>query len=178
MVVDASGGRVELVRRNDAGEFAFPAVPKDEYMVVVEKAGFGVLTNASIELGGPGGGAGVYLERGGKREAAPQAATAPLPPMRLRVGGNVQSAKLVSKVSPVYPPDCKREGVSGIVLLNAVIGKDGSVASLEPANEFLDARLREAAMSAVKLWRYQTTLLNGIPVAGATAIEVNFTLLP
>lgn len=30
MVVDASGGRVELVRRNDAGEFAFPAVPKDE----------------------------------------------------------------------------------------------------------------------------------------------------
>ncbi|MFN9429429.1 MAG: energy transducer TonB, partial [Acidobacteriota bacterium] len=99
-------------------------------------------------------------------------------PTRVRVGGNVQAAKLVSTVSPVYPPDCKREGVSGSVLLNAVIGKDGSVASLEPANEFLDARLREAAMSAVKLWRYQTTLLNGNPVEVATAIEVNVTLLP
>jgi hypothetical protein len=174
----ASAGRVELVRTNEAGEFAFPAVPEDEYTVVVEKAGFGVLTNASIELGGPGGVPLVFpLNAGGKRGAAPQAATAPLPPMRLRVGGNVQSAKLVSKVSPIYPPDCKREGVSGVVLLNAVIGKDGAVLSLEPVNEFVDARLREAAMSAVKLWRYQTTLLNGNPVEVATAIEVNFTLL-
>ena len=43
--------------------------------------------------------------------------------------------------------------------------------------EFVDARLRESAVSAVKLWRYQPTLLNGNPVEVTTQIEVNFTLV-
>jgi TonB family protein len=90
----------------------------------------------------------------------------------------VQSAKLVNKVAPLYPLECKKEGVSGIVLLSAVIGRDGDVLSLEPVNQLVDARLRDAAVSAVKLWRYQPTLLNGNPVEVSTQIEVNFTLLP
>lgn len=190
----ASQGRVELVRTDEAGRFAFPAVPEDEYMVLVEKEGFAVLTNTSLKLGGAGAAPLVFtLNVGGLRErvtvnggALPPPPPPPPPPStyvaqtpsRLRVGGNVQAAKLVNKVSPLYPQDCKREGVSGIVLLNAVIGKDGSVVSLEPVNEFVDGRLRDAAMSAVKLWRYQTTLLNGNPVEVATVIEVNFTLAP
>jgi outer membrane biosynthesis protein TonB len=52
------------------------------------------------------------------------------------------------------------------------------VLSLEPVNQLVDARLRDAAVSAVKLWRYQPTLLNGNPVEVNTQIEVNFTLLP
>jgi len=214
----ASKGRVEVARTDETGRFAFPAVPEDEYMVLVEKEGFAVLTNTSLKLGGAGAVPLVFtLNVGGLRERVTVNGGVPPPPppggaeerihepdwvtvtggvppppppppppgtfvaqtpTRVRVGGNVQAAKLVSKVSPVYPPDCKREGVSGVVLLNAVIGKDGAVLSLEPVNEFVDARLREAAMSAVKLWRYQTTLLNGNAVEVATAIEVNFTLLP
>jgi TonB family protein len=97
---------------------------------------------------------------------------------RIRVGGNVQAAKIITRVAPVYPPDCKAEGVSGIVLLRAVIGKDGSVTSLQAKNELVDARLVRSAMEAVQQWRYNTTLLNGNPVEVLTEVEVNFTLLP
>jgi periplasmic protein TonB len=97
-------------------------------------------------------------------------------PQRVRVGGNVQSAKVISRVAPVYPPDCKAEGVTGIVLMRAVIGKDGSVISLQPRNQLVDQRLVRAAMEGVQQWRYNTTLLNGNPVEVLTEIEVNFTL--
>jgi protein TonB len=43
-------------------------------------------------------------------------------------------------------------------------------------NQFVDSRLRDAAVSAVKMWRYQPTLLNGNPVEVTTQVEVNFTL--
>lgn len=59
----------------------------------------------------------------------------------------------------------------------AVIAKEGDVVSLEPVNQLVDARLRESAMNAVKLWRYQPTLLNGNPVEVMTQVEVNFTCI-
>jgi protein TonB len=99
-------------------------------------------------------------------------------PSPLRVGGNVQAAKIITRVPPVYPPDCKAERVQGTVLLMAVIGKDGSILSLRPLNQLVDARLVRAATEAVQQWRYQTTLLNGNPVEILTQIEVNFTLAP
>ena len=98
-------------------------------------------------------------------------------PTRIRIGGNVQAAKIINKVTPIYPADCRSERVEGIVLLNAVIGKEGEVLTLEPVNEFVDSRLRESAISAVKLWRYQPTLLNGNPMEVTTQIEVSFTLV-
>ena len=60
--------------------------------------------------------------------------------------------------------------------MNQMKVKAGEVLSLEPVNQFVDARLRDAAVSAVKLWRYQPTLLNGNPVEVTTQVEVNFTL--
>lgn len=99
-------------------------------------------------------------------------------PVKIRVGGNVMAAKLESKTIPFYPPDCKAERVQGTVLLRALIGKEGTVLDLQPVNEFVDARLRESATTAVKQWRYRPTLLNGLPVDVVTEIEVNFTLLP
>ena len=97
-------------------------------------------------------------------------------PTRVRVGGNVQAAKMISKVTPIYPADCKAQKIEGVVLLAAVIGTDGGVIRLEMLNQFVDPRLRMAAMEAVKLWRYEPTLLNGNPVEVATQVEVNFTL--
>ena len=76
----------------------------------------------------------------------------------------------------MYPPDCKAEGIEGTVALRAAIGRDGSVLNLERINELVDARLVQAAMDAVKQWRYQPTLLNGQPVEVLTDIEVNFKL--
>jgi protein TonB len=108
----------------------------------------------------------------------PGAATpaSPALPQRIRVGGNLQQARMVAMARPVYPPDCKGEGIEGTVALRATIGRDGVVLNLERINELVDARLAQAAIDAVQQWRYQPTLLNGQPVEVVTEIEVNFTL--
>ncbi|MBY0505935.1 MAG: energy transducer TonB [Bryobacteraceae bacterium] len=76
------------------------------------------------------------------------------------------------------PRDCKAERVEGTVLLRVSISREGTVLDLQPVNQFVDSRLREAAAVAVKQWRYRPTLLNGEAVEVATEVEVNFTLLP
>lgn len=93
---------------------------------------------------------------------------------RIRVGGNVQQAKLVIKVNPVYPPEAKAEGIQGKVVLQAILAKDGTVANLVVLSG--DPMLAAASLEAVRQWQYQTTLLNGDPVEVVTQIDVNFTL--
>jgi TonB family protein len=93
---------------------------------------------------------------------------------RIRVGGNVQQAKLVSQVRPVYPPEAKAQGIQGKVTLQAILDKDGTVANLVVVSG--DPMLVPAAMEAVRQWKYQTTLLNGEPVEVVTQIDINFTL--
>ena len=97
-------------------------------------------------------------------------------PQRIRVGGNVQAANLIRKVTPLYPPTAKLDRVEGTVIMAAVIGKDGTIVSLEQVNKLVDSRLAEAAMEAVKQWIYKPTLLNGEPIEVITQIDVNFTL--
>jgi protein TonB len=90
------------------------------------------------------------------------------------VGGNMQQAKLARKVQPVYPPEAKAARIEGIVRLEAIIGKDGSVENLVLLSGH--PLLAPAAMEAVRQWQYQNTLLNGDPVEVTTEIDVNFTL--
>ncbi len=95
-------------------------------------------------------------------------------PQRIRIGGNVQKAKLVQHVEPVYPPLALQARISGVVRINVVIGKDGTVEKLTLASGH--PLLVPAAMEAVKQWVYQPTLLNGQPVEVVTQVEVNFDL--
>lgn len=93
---------------------------------------------------------------------------------RLRIGGNVQSAKLATKVTPLYPPEAKKERIQGTVRFAALIAADGHVKEL-----FAEAGhplLVESATNAVRQWVYQPTLLNGNPVEVTTSIDVNYTL--
>jgi TonB family protein len=100
----------------------------------------------------------------------------PVSTVRLRVGGNLQSAKLISKPVPRYPAEAKQARIQGVVKLFAVIGRDGAVENLTVISG--DPLLATAAMDAVKQWVYQPTLLNGNPVEVETEIDVNFTLAP
>lgn len=88
--------------------------------------------------------------------------------------GNIQSARLVRKVSPSYPKKARRAGVEGTVRLHAIIGKDGAVRELSVISG--DSLLTDAAMKAVRQWRYEPMLLNGEPVEVDTTIDVNFAL--
>jgi len=92
----------------------------------------------------------------------------------IRVGGNVQAAKLISQPKPIYPPAAKEARIQGVVQLLATIAKDGTVKDLQVI--LGHPLLVEAAMSAVQQWVYQPTLLNGNPVEVVTQIDVNFTL--
>ena len=93
---------------------------------------------------------------------------------RLRIGGNAQSAKIINKATPKYPPLAKQARIQGTVRYNVLISKEGSIRQMELVNGH--PLLVEAATPAVQQWQYSPTLLNGEPVEVITAIDVNFTL--
>ncbi len=92
----------------------------------------------------------------------------------LRVGGEVQMAKLVKRVIPEYPPLAKTARVSGVVHLIGVIAKDGTIQNLQLISGH--PLLARAAIQAVRQWVYLPTLLNGQAVEVIAPIDVNFTL--
>jgi protein TonB len=94
---------------------------------------------------------------------------------RIRVGGNVQSAKLVMQPKPAYPPLAKQARIQGTVRYNVLIGKDGFIRNMELVSGH--PLLIEFATPAVQKWQYAPTLLNGEPVEVQTVVDVNFTLL-
>ena len=107
--------------------------------------------------------------------AAPLITQQPLlAPRRIMVGGNVQMARLVHQVQPIYPPLARQTRISGTVELVGVIAVDGHIRELRMLNghPFLAA----AAVDAVRQWVYQPTLLNGDPVEVVAPITVNFRL--
>ncbi len=95
-------------------------------------------------------------------------------PTRIRVGGNVQAANLIGKVTPPYPSEAKRERVSGTVRFQVVIGTDGLIHDVQLIAG--PPLLVKAAEDAVRQWQYKPTMLNGKPVEVVTQIDVNFEL--
>ncbi len=196
-VLDASGAVVPNARltlaavegpvreqtlTGEAGEFSIPPVPPGAYQLFVEKPGFQRLArlvriaDAPVRLN-------LVLRLGEVSEelvvTAPRSTSAipPAVPRRVRVGGNVQAAKLVQQAKPEYPQEARDRGAEGGVLLQAVILMDGSIGGLRVLSS-PDPALAEAATRAVREWRYQPTLLNGQPVEVVTTVTVNFRLTP
>jgi protein TonB len=95
-------------------------------------------------------------------------------PKRIRVGGQVEAAKLIFRPTPEYPPLAKMARIQGTVRLEAIISRDGTIQDLKVISGH--PLLVKAALEAVQRWRYQPTLLNGEPVEVVTEIDCNFTL--
>jgi periplasmic protein TonB len=106
--------------------------------------------------------------------AAPSLPPPPAAPKRIMVGGDVQAAALINKVTPDYPPIAKTAHVTGTVVLRAIIAKDGSIERLQYVSG--PSLLMQSAMNAVKEWRYRPTMLNGQPVEVDTTVDVVFSL--
>ncbi len=92
----------------------------------------------------------------------------------LRVGGNVQAARIIQRVQPEYPQVARSEHLQGTVRLHAIIGKDGSISRLVVLRGYCS--LARASVEAVRKWRYTPTLLLGQPVDVDTTIDVIFSL--
>jgi TonB family protein len=88
---------------------------------------------------------------------------------------DVKNLKIVYKVPPTYPPQAKADRLSGIVVLEAVIGKDGSVQDLKVVKSVRED-LDQAAIDAVKQWKFEPVLLNGEPIEVKTTIQIHYSL--
>ncbi len=107
--------------------------------------------------------------------STPVLATTPAPtPKRVRVPARVAEANLVYDVAPKYPPEAGEARIEGTVVLLALIGKDGTVEDVRVERGL--PVLAQAAIEAVKKWRYRPYLLNGEPVEINSQITINFTL--
>jgi len=182
---------IDMTTSNAEGHFVFKALPAGEYEMKVLKPGFAtylapqVMLEPSHDLsmtvklyiGAVNETVDVKTEGSPKASASTETTGAPKA-IRVRIGGNVEAAKLITKVQPIYPESAKAAGAQGSVLLHAVVSKDGRPYSLQVLNSQVNPDLARAAVEAVSQWRYQPTLLNGEPVEIDTVITVNFTLAP
>ncbi len=82
----------------------------------------------------------------------------------------------ITKVSPTYPDIAREAGVDGVVLVQALVGKDGHVkdARVQPGKSI--PMLDGAALAAVKQWVFKPALSNNKPVAVWVAVPVRFSL--
>jgi protein TonB len=92
----------------------------------------------------------------------------------IRVGGEIKEPKKIKDAKVVYPQIAMTAKVQGYVILEATISKDGSVINLKVLKS--QPLLDQAAIDAVKQWKYTPTLLNGVPVEVIMTVTVNFTL--
>jgi periplasmic protein TonB len=97
----------------------------------------------------------------------------PQAPHRL-VMTHLESAMLIHRVEPIYPPLARQIHREGQVELHAIIATDGTIQSLQVVSG--DTLFLQSAVDAVRQWRYRPTVLNGQPVEIDTYITVIYTL--
>jgi protein TonB len=90
------------------------------------------------------------------------------------VGGEVKAPALVERVEPEYPPFAVRAHVQGVVILEAVVDREGRVEDLRVLRSI--PLLDRAAIDAVRQWRYSPLLLNGKPERFVLTVTVSFRL--
>ena len=140
-----------------------------------------VATTGGVVVGIPGGvvggiPGGGFSETLGSARSVPIVAKTPepMPIKRIRVASRVAEANLIHDVTPQYPPEAGRARIEGSVVLLAVIGTDGSVKDVRLESGL--PILAQAAMDAVKQWRYRPYMIDGEPVEVDSRITINFTL--
>jgi TonB family protein len=165
------------------GSYSFQGIPAGRYLIQVRAPGFAMFQKELVLQAGQPLRLDPVLDVGAVNETIDVVGQKPSTsvqasgvPHRIRVGGNVQATKLVYRVAPIYPQHAQEAGIQGAVVLQGVIGTDGSLLSLETVSKSADPELVQAARDAVSQWRYQPTLLNGQPVEVVTTITVNFSL--
>lgn len=108
--------------------------------------------------------------------SVPVLAKSPVPTSakRMRIASRVAEANLIHDVTPQYPADAGRARIEGTVVLMAVIGTDGNVKDVRVESGL--PVLAQAAIDAVRQWRYKPYVMDGEPVEVDSRITINFTL--
>ena len=132
--------------------------------------------DVGVESGAPGGVEGGVLGGivGGLLADIPPP---PPPPPQVerspvRTGGEVKAPALVRRVDPVYPDLAMRAQLQGVVILEALVGRDGRVEDVKVLRSI--PLLETAAVDAVRQWQYSPLLLNGKPERFIVTVTLRF----
>jgi protein TonB len=151
-------------------------IPQKVAMIKEEEAPPPVSSMGGVMGGVPGGIPGGQMGGvlGGILSSASLNAPKISTPQRVRLSQGVTEGNLLNKVTPLYPDIAKRARIQGVVVLQAVISKQGTIENLRVMSGH--PMLTQSALDAVRQWRYRPYLLNGEPVEVETQITVNFNL--
>jgi protein TonB len=113
----------------------------------------------------------------------PMPVSAPQPPPAIQqisepvaVSEETARAMLLHSIDPVYPPEALAQKLHGPVILQARVGRDGTVEDLKIVRGYFI--LGRAAIAAVKQWRFQPYTVNGHAAATQTVLTINFSYPP
>jgi TonB family protein len=198
-VYDASGAvlpGVELVLEDanqfkwtvttDAtGRFEFAPVRAGKYVLAAALPGFKPLRHEFELKTSRDWDRAVTLQVGDLRETitvresripAARPAAEPAGPRPIRVGGNIRVPSKLADVKPTYPASMRAAGREGVVPIEAIIGRDGTVTSVRVLTAQVHPDFAIAAVDAVRQWRFSPTLLNGVAVEVVMNVSVTFNL--
>ena len=182
------------VKSNDAGRFEFVGLPAGDYALAAKGLGFQTFED-TIAVAGQNLQRHIALKLGTLQETisvrfdpadtgagdgrAPVAAVreVPMPARKECVmsasGGQIVPPRKVRDVSPIYPAALRGTGTEGTVVLEGRIGVDGYVGDIRILGD-AHPELAEAAIAAVRQWRFTETLLNCTPAEPSMTITTSF----
>jgi protein TonB len=151
-------------------------IPEKVQMIKEDEAPPPVMSASGVIGGVPGGVPGGQMGGviGGIISSTPVAVPKAVNPQRIRASQGVTQGMIIRKIQPAYPPLARQARIQGPVVLQAEIGKDGSIQNLRLISGH--PMLAPAAIEAIKQWKYKPYILNGEPVEVETTITFNFTL--
>jgi protein TonB len=155
----------EPAKRSSIGDVHLSAPKVKRHSATDSGADAAPALNSDSVVSGDSSGANL-LPSNAKQPSAPAAP--------LQVGGDVKTATLLSSVAPIYPQMARNQRVSGDVKIDALIGADGRVSSTKVISG--PALLHQAAVDAVRQWKYRAATLNGQQVPMHLTVTVQFRL--
>lgn len=185
VLVDANQA-TSVVASDAKGRFQFPAIAPGAYVLQATLAGFRPLRHEFGLRDSRDWDRAVTLQVADLRESVtiresrlPAAAGAPRPTAAagpVRVGGNVRAPRKEVDIRPVYPASMREAGLTGVVPVEAIIGRDGIVSTVRVLSAQVHPDFAIAAVDAVRQWRFTPTLLNKEPVEVVMVVSVRFDL--
>jgi TonB family protein len=168
-----------------SGKFEFTPVGAGKYVLEVTLPGFRPLqTEFTLETSRDWR-RNITMQVGGLQETVLVTAKRPTQPALaastssvgpVRVGGNIRQPRKLKHANPVYPQAMRDAGLEGVVPVEALIGLDGTVASVRVLGAQVHPEFARAAEGAVRQWVFSPILLNGVPVEVQMTVSVRFSL--
>jgi len=154
------------------GELRAPSkIPKTIKMITEEEQPPSTGVMGGVVGGVPGGTAGGVLGSIIGSTAPPPKVAAP---QKLRVSAGVMEGNVIRRIEPQYPQMAKIAHIQGDVILQATISKQGNIENLRGVSGH--PILVQAAVDAVRQWKYKPTYLNDVPVPVQLIITITFRL--